>query len=302
MASAEARGVGVASDAPGAWRGVARLIVPLYLAALTVLLAKGHTGLVLLLVGNAALLALLVWLTGRMTRPPATAAPEPPASSATLPWQLLVLAVVVAVTGVASTSVPLWSAVVAWSRAVGEALLSVAWFGGPGNAVANPVQYMVIPLAVLLVLGARPAGLGLRRGRHAAKVSILWAVLPAVVALVAVAMGALSPQGLVRRVLGNTFQNGFFEEFLFRGALQTRLRLVVAAPWAIAVQALVFGVWHLRATTAGMGGDPVAGLALCIASQVVAGLAFGYVFHRTGSLIAPSVAHVALNVLGQTVG
>lgn len=35
------------------------------------------------------------------------------------------------------------------------------------------------------------------------------------------------------------------EEFLFRGALQTRLRWLRGPGWALVIQALVFGAWHL---------------------------------------------------------
>jgi hypothetical protein len=89
----------------------------------------------------------------------------------------------------------------------------------PGNVVANPLQYFVIPFLLLLLLGARPRELGFRKGNKAGRVSLLWLALPLVVWVGLLVTGNLAPQALVRRIISNTFQNGFFEEFLFRGAL-----------------------------------------------------------------------------------
>lgn len=101
------------------------------------------------------------------------------------------------------------------------------------------------------------------------------------------------------RLLSNALNNGFFEEFLFRGALQTRLRPLVGVGWALVLQALVFGVWHL-----GLGFDDTShvgwpeALASTLAHPAVIGLAYGVAFERTRNLLAPSVAHVLANSLG----
>ncbi len=285
-----------------AWRAPFLAFAPLWIAALLTLTLTGHGVVAALLLANAGLLAVLVFLTLRRTATPLPPAPEPRRSRSTLPWQLVAIAVVVVLTATRAADVPVWSALVAWAHALGESILDVRWVGGPGNAIANPLQYLIVPLAVLLALGARPSGLGFGRGRGVGVTTLLWVAVPAAVAAVALATGALTGQRLVARTLGNTLQNGPFEEFLFRGALQTRLRLLLPVPWAILLQALVFGLWHLRSATDAMGGDPLAGVAFCIASQTVSGLALGIVFWRTGNLVAPSVAHVALNVMGQTIG
>ena len=289
------------SDGSG-WRSALFAFVPLWLAAVLTLTVTGHGVVAALLVANAGLLAVLVLLTRRLTSTPRAPTHESPRSRTTLPWQLGAIAVVVVLTGAGAADVPLWSALVAWGHALGESILDVRWVGGPGNAIANPLQYLIVPLAVLLALGARPSGLGFGRGRGVGVTSLVWIAVPALVAAVALATGALTGPRLVARTLANTLQNGPFEEFLFRGALQTRLGLLLPVPWAILLQALVFGLWHLRSATDAMGGDPFAAVAFCIASQTVSGLAFGFVFWRTGNLVAPSVAHVALNVMGQTLG
>lgn len=285
-----------------AWRAVAWAAGPLTLAALGVLAATGHGVLALLLAGNAALLALLTWLTILVTGPRVPEATGPRPGAARLVAQYFVVLGAVVVTAIGARAVPGWRSVVAWVHALGEATLPVAWFGGPGNALANPFQYLVVPLLLLLALGARFADLGFGPGHRVGRAVLVWSAPLALLAAAALPLGLVDVATLARRVIANTFQNGFFEEFLFRGALQTRLRLLVPAPWAIVLQAGTFGLWHLRATTDAMGGDPVAGLALCLASQAVSGFAFGIVFHRTGNLVAPSIAHVAMNVVGQTVG
>jgi len=93
--------------------------------------------------------------------------------------------------------------------------------------------------------------------------------------------------------------NGFFEEFLFRGALQTRLRALRGPGWALVIQALVFGAWHLGL---GYTNTDHAGLLPALASTIVyqatLGLAFGVIFERTRNLLAPSVAHILVNSLG----
>lgn len=250
-------------------------------------------------------LALLtVWITTPPPDCPAEAAPR-----RGLVWaQLAVAGAVITLTGLDALGISTlgdalgWSRLVAWLRGLGESLLSVAWVGGPGNAVANPVQYVVIPFALLLLLGARPRDVGLGRGRHVWRVCGLWLILPVAVWAVLLVMSVTSPVMIGRRLLSNALQNGFFEEFLFRGVLQTRLNLLMPGGWALVVQALLFGLWHLGANTRMMDGNLWAGLALGVISQGVAGIAYGIVFRRTGNLAAPSVAHVVMNALGQSFG
>jgi membrane protease YdiL (CAAX protease family) len=197
---------------------------------------------------------LFAWLTRRFTAPPAVDTPAAPILQPRLWLQLLLIGFVIAITGLSAFNPPLWSAMVAWLMAFGERILPVQWVGGPGNAVANPVQYFVLPFVALLLLGARPAELGLGRGHRAWLVCAIWGAIPVLTWLVLLVLGRLAPQLLARRLIGNGLQNGFFEEFLFRGALQTRLQVVLNPTWALAVQALIFGLWHLSANTQMMDG------------------------------------------------
>jgi membrane protease YdiL (CAAX protease family) len=74
--------------------------------------------------------------------------------------------------------------------------------------------------------------------------------------------------------------SGIGEELFFRGALQPWLGLVATS--------LLFGVAHLV---------PTRPLALWSVFACAAGLLFGALFELTGNLVAPVVAHVAVNAL-----
>ena len=247
---------------------------------------------------------LFAWLSVRITRP----MPPEPGMPRPARWriisQLALVLVVISITGLSATParLPLWSGMVDELQAFGERLLPAELVGGPGNALANPVQYFLIPLIGLLLLGARLVELGFGRGHRAWRVSALWSALPVLTWLVVVPMGQLPPGVLLRRLVGNALQNGFFEEFLFRGALFTRIRLVANLQAALVIQAFLFGLWHLGPNTRLMEGDLLAGLAACIVNQTVTGLVYGILFTRTRNLLAPSVAHVMMNAFGQMFG
>ncbi len=75
------------------------------------------------------------------------------------------------------------------------------------------------------------------------------------------------------------------EELLFRSVLTA---LVGPVP-----QALVFGLWHIR--PARIEGDSVAGTVLVTG---LSGLVFAWLRVRSGSILAPALAHLAVNVGG----
>jgi len=276
--------------------------LPIFVIANAYLLYLGEFSGVVIRGAYTIYLFLLAWLTWRVTRPISTDDAEQ-SDDRPKPWiQIAVLLAVILLTGFNSNDIPLWSNMVAWFYDLGESILPVEWFGGPGNSVANPVQYFVIPFILLLLLGAKPAELGFGKGNKIWQACLVWLALPILIWSGLLITGSLPMQTLIRRIIGNFFQNGFFEEFLFRGALLTRLRRVISTPWVLTIQAVLFGLWHLRANTQMMDGNVMAGLAVCLVSQAIAGFVYGYVFQRTRNLIAPSVAHVAMNVLGQSFG
>ena len=78
------------------------------------------------------------------------------------------------------------------------------------------------------------------------------------------------------------------EEIIFRGMLQTALmRLMNGTRWpAILLTAVVFAVIHAPVV-------PIHGLA----SLLVVGLVWGYVYERTGSLLTPILSHAVFNAM-----
>lgn len=146
-----------------------------------------------------------------------------------------------------------------------------------------------------MLLGARPAELRLSWGYRSWAAAAPYLLLGGAMAAVRIATGGLSMSYHLPRVLVFS-RNGFTEEFLFRGALQTRLASLMGDGWGLVLSSLTFGVLHVGAAAALLGGDFLVGLALCVASHAPAGLLFGLTALRTRSLIAPTVAHIALNL------
>lgn len=287
----------------------ARLLLALWLIC-AVYLAFHWDGMTLgFVVAKTAFELLLVLVTLQLTHP---MPPNPQPAGAVRPgWlraQLAAVLVFICLTGFATlgpplpSRLPLWSDMLDWLRAMGEKLFSVDWVGGPGNALANPVQYFVLPFIVLLILRARHSELGLSKGHRSWRVSALWSALPVALWAALLPLGQVEQLFVARRILGNLLQNGFGEEFLFRGALQTRLGKFVSSEWALVLQALLFGLWHLQANLGMNDGNLFQALAACIVTQTMSGLAYGIVFLRTRNLLAPTVAHVMMNGLGQTFG
>lgn len=174
-------------------------------------------------------------------------------------------------------------------------------FLGPGNAFANwiavPFLYFVLPLIVLLLLGAHWSELGLGRGYHGWRVALQWGILPLIGLGFFFFQGVASLRIIVIRVANNFFQNGFFEEFLFRGALMTRLSYLLRSDWGLVLSSLLFGLFHIGVQTQSLGGDWLAGAASTIVEQAMLGLGFAFIFTRTRNLLVSSVFHVLLDTV-----
>ncbi len=196
-------------------------------------------------------------------------------------------------------TIPVWSGVIGAFSRLGEQVFSNKIVVNPTLALANPAQYFFLPLSLLLFLGARFTELGFSRGHRTLSVIGLWCFIPVGVLVYLVVFGCLSFSLLGRRLLSHLMINGIGEEFLLRGALQTRLRALLNASWAIVIQALIFGIWHFATNfgSIGMTGS-AAVIAFCVIKTSTAGLAYGIIFQRTRNILACSVIHVVANSLG----
>jgi hypothetical protein len=199
---------------------------------------------------------------------------------------------------VESHSIPVWSPVIRAISNFGEKVFNNGFVVNPALSVSNIAKYFLLPLPFLLLLGARFSQLGFCRGHRTLSVLALWCFVPVGVWIYLLAFGRLSCRVLIRRFLMHLLQNGFGEEFLYRGALQTRLRALLSPSWAIVIQALLFGIWHFGANSGYKGiTGTYAVIAFSVVVQATAGLAFGIIFQRTQNLLACSVIHVVTNSL-----
>ncbi len=88
------------------------------------------------------------------------------------------------------------------------------------------------------------------------------------------------------------------EELIFRGVIHGLLSRLVTPLAALAIGAVIFGLWHVfpawRATSGGVN------VAVTFLSTMVAGLGFGWLRVRSGSVAAPALAHLGTNTIALT--
>jgi uncharacterized protein len=97
-----------------------------------------------------------------------------------------------------------------------------------------------------------------------------------------------STMGLILKVMAIAILAPLIEELLFRGYLQTALVEKMNHHLAIWLAALIFAIIHLQ---------PMA-----IPGLMILGAAFGYIYHRTGSLKTCILLHMVNNGLALVVG
>jgi membrane protease YdiL (CAAX protease family) len=138
-------------------------------------------------------------------------------------------------------------------------------------------------------------------GRRSVIVALL--LLPMGIAL---ALGKWSV-AIVSTVVRQFALAGLGEEFAFRGYFQPRLNQAFGRPLCacgiqfgagLIVASLLFGLWHVDNTF-----DPAIGWASLswgrAMRSAVAGLLFGVIRDKTGTLVAPGVAHGLEGAVGQ---
>lgn len=162
---------------------------------------------------------------------------------------------------------------------------------------------LVLSCVVLVVrlMGAVPGDIGLRWTSRGVTL-LSFAAIPALGAAAALLGPPLaepffgpvpSPTADLRAMapaLLFAIANASMEEAVYRGALLRWLKPTLGLASALAVQAFVFGLAH------GVGTDFVGSPLPVMAATAAAGLGFGYLALRTGSLVLPIAIHVAFDI------
>jgi len=190
---------------------------------------------------------------------------------------------------------------VAYNAIVNEAL-PAAWHG-----VAAALT------ALLLWWVARRAGLdgeaiGLSRSR--VRSGLLWGAAASAVVVAGIAtlaaipatrssfeeasIGAMESSSLVwETVVRIPTVTAGFEEFAFRGVLLGVLLLAMSLRWAVVVQAVLFGLWHVLPTHG--PGSSWGEVVVAVGFTAIAGVVFAVLRQRSQSLLAPWLLHTATN-------
>lgn len=204
-----------------------------------------------------------------------------------------------------------------------------------GTGLLGPARYAWVPVSLLVAalvliawstgatradLGLEPADMpaGVRYGAGAAGIILLVltvaAVIPAANGFLHDSRAQISGGRLLYELaVPILLLTAIPEELAFRGVLLgSAVRLW--GPWrASLITSALFGLWHIAPTLHTMSGNAeVASASASLAGQVLvvlgsvavtflAGLAFCWLRLRSGSLIAPVIAHVATNGLALTV-
>lgn len=94
------------------------------------------------------------------------------------------------------------------------------------------------------------------------------------------------------------------EELAFRGALLGLLREAMPSMRAVIVCSVLFGLWHIPGVLADSSGSTFRTLGAVVGTFIatfVAGLVFCWLRIKSGSLVAPALAHLATNTVALVV-
>lgn len=166
---------------------------------------------------------------------------------------------------------------------------------------------VLVMSSVLLWERNRPADFGLQARdwqRQAGAGLILFAVTWCGVAfgflIRELVFSGIPEVGIGSRLAGALFQllmfgyGNFAEELFFRGYVQTKLRRAAGATAAIALQAVLFALYHVNYRIFPRFDAP--GLALYLWFTFTFGVVMGIIAERTRGLVAPTIVHVGYNM------
>jgi len=263
-----------------------RLMIGVWLSAVLYLALAGQAIFGLLLLASSMLIGILLTLI-LTDAPPKVGRVVMGAPYNRIVLQLAVLLGIIALTSLSLSSyVPLWTEALNIFRGIGKAYLSPLLIIEPEKTLGDLGAYFFIPLSLLLMLGARWREFGIDRlGHRTGQIALIWCVLPSAFILLALWARATAPSVVLRSLLTSALY-AFGTEFLFRGALQTRLLRLFSLRWTLLIQALLFALWHAPNLIAQLNGQALAGIAYAVALYGALGMALGVIALRTRSLWA----------------
>jgi membrane protease YdiL (CAAX protease family) len=186
-------------------------------------------------------------------------------------------------------------------RALGLAAVLVAWSLLAPRLPSrwHPVPHAVVAAALAALtrapVGLRHPGSGVRFGLAAAAPVVLGVAVATTLPRVRAEMaGRDLPDGVIQwLLLGIPLGTVASEEAAYRGALGTVAADAFGPAGGRLVQAAAFGLSHIA--DARSTGEPIVPTVLVTG---LAGWVFGWLYERSGSLIAPMLAHLAINEAG----
>ena len=186
-------------------------------------------------------------------------------------------------------------------RALGLAAVLVAWSLLAPRLPSrwHPVPHAVVAAALAALtrapVGLRHPGSGVRFGLAAAAPVVLGVAVATTLPRVRAEMADRDlPDGVIQwLLLGIPLGTVASEEAAYRGALGTVAADAFGPAGGRLVQAAAFGLSHIA--DARSTGEPIVPTVLVTG---LAGWVFGWLYERSGSLIAPMLAHLAINEAG----
>jgi membrane protease YdiL (CAAX protease family) len=91
---------------------------------------------------------------------------------------------------------------------------------------------------------------------------------------------------------------GLGEELFYRGYLQARLRRRFGAPTAIVSASAIFAVRHYTQVLIAWPHVPWSAATIWVMAAFIVGVAVGWLYEKSGSLLPPILCHYAFNLLG----
>jgi hypothetical protein len=174
-------------------------------------------------------------------------------------------------------------------------------YKGLGGVFVAVTEAIALGLMIWIMNRQKPV----RSGRRNVIITIVVLLLPIVIAL---ALGTFSLV-VVSTIVWQFVFSGFGEEFVWRGYVQSRLNQAFGRPlhWfgiqfgaGLIIASLLFGLNHAFGTF-----KPELGLASLSWGWAlwtsVAGLVFGVIREKTGTLVAPGIAHGLPDAFGEAI-